>query len=249
MKIFKKALIKILIIAFWLILWQVVVSYLNRDLLLSVPTPISTGKAFWDVAGEWSFWRTALYSLFRVLEGFLLAVAVGTIFGTVSYKLKIVSELFSPILRLMRAIPIVAFIFMLFLWINKEIFPQLIAFFTVLPIIWSTTEKGLCSVDKNLIEMADVLGLPKYKTFKNIVFPGIKPAYSAALITGLGFAWKSAVAAEIMCGTANSLGGKLNENQAAMEYSYVFAVTVVIILFSIVLEGVLKLTLGKGVAK
>ncbi len=249
MKLFKKIILKALIIIFWLALWQAVVGYLNRDLLLPMPTPVSTAQAFVDMADEWQLWESALYSLLRVLEGFLLAVVVGTFLGAVSYQIRAVSALFSPVLRLMRAVPVAAFIILLFLWINKDVIPQLIAFFTVLPIIWATTEKGLCSVDKNLTEMAKVMGLSHYKTFKNIIFPGIKPSYSAALITGLGFAWKSAVAAEIICGTANSLGRALTENQAHFEYSHVFAVTAVIIVFSIVLEWLLKLTIGKEVAK
>ena len=240
---------KVLIFLFFILLWQVVAFFANKNLLIALPTPLSVAKAFIRLSLSISFWLSAFYSLYRVIIGFLIAVIAGTVLAVVSSKIKVIGEFISPLLRLMRAVPVAAFIILVFLWIREKKIPTLIAFLTVLPIIWDATYNALCSVDKTLIEMAQVLGMKKGKIFRFITFPSIKPAYSAALITGLGFAWKSGVAAEVISRTEMSLGNLLWIGKNAIDYDEVFAVTAVIVIFSVIFEYLLKVTLSKGVAK
>ncbi len=240
---------KVLIFLFFILLWQVVAFFANKNLLIALPTPLSVVKAFIRLSKDIAFWLSAFYSLYRVLIGFLLAVIAGTVLAILSSKIKIIGEFISPLLRLMRAVPVAAFIILVFLWVREKNIPALIAFLTVLPIIWDATYNALCSVDKSLIEMATVLGMKKGKVFRFITFPSIKPAYSAALITGLGFAWKSGVAAEVISRTEMSLGNLLWIGKNAIDYDEVFAVTAVIVIFSVIFEYLLKITLSKGVAK
>ncbi len=214
-----------------------------------MPTPITTVEAFVNLSGSAEFWTAAVFSLLRVMSGFLLAVILGTVCAVISARITLFSDFFSPILRLMRAVPVAAFIILVFLWVQKDYIPFLIAFLTVLPIMWISTEKALGSVDKGLLEMAKVMELTRVNTFKFIIFPSVKPTYSANLITSLGFAWKSGVAAEVICRSKNSLGDMLLISQSSIEYSEVFAITAVIIIFSVLLEGILKFLLRKEVAK
>lgn len=249
MKIIKKLTKKVLIIAFWILLWQLVISLLNKNLLIAMPTPVTTVQAFLTLSRQGEFWLSAMYSLLRVVCGFFCAVVIGTVCAVIAHRFTLFSEFCSPILRLMRAIPVAAFIILVFLWVQKDYIPQLIAFLTVLPIMWSGTEKSLSAVDKNLLEMSKVMGMSRVSTFRYIIFPSVKPSYSANLITGLGFAWKSGVAAEIICRSKASLGDMLLVSQSSVEYSSVFAITAVIIIFSILLEALLKFALRKEVAK
>lgn len=230
-------------------MWQLVISLLNKNLLIAMPTPVTTVKAFLSLSRQGEFWLSAVYSLLRVMAGFACAVIIGTVCAVISYKVKVFSAFFSPILRLMRAIPVAAFIILIFLWVQKDNIPQLIAFLTVLPIMWNSTEESLAVVDKNLLEMSKVMGMSRIKIFRYIIFPSVRPTYSASLITSLGFAWKSGVAAEVICRSRTSLGDMLLVSQSSIEYSEVFAITAVIIIFSVLLEGILKFFLRKEVAK
>ena len=73
---------------------------------------------------------------------------------------------------------------------------------------------------------------------RKITLPGIRPYFAAAVATGLGFAWKSGVAAEIICRTELSLGNMLWSSKSAVAYDEVFALTLVIVIWSAVLETV-----------
>ncbi len=241
-----KLLKKLLIAVFWIALWQIVFGIANNSLLLKIPTPIITAEAFIRLCSQSEFRVAALYTLLRVLLGFFLSVFVGVVMGYISFKIKAVKDFFSPVLRLIRAVPVAAFIILVFLWVDTAFIPQLIAFLTVLPIIWESTEKALFAVDKNLTEMAKVMGMKTMDTLKYIVYPEIKPHLTASFITGLGFAFKSGVAAEVICKSAKSLGELLWVGKTSVSYDEVFAVTAMIIILSIFLEWIMKKLLKEG---
>jgi NitT/TauT family transport system permease protein len=66
------------------------------------------------------------------------------------------------------------------------------------------------------------------------------PYLMAALTTGLGFAWKSGIAAEVICQPAQAIGKQLYFSKLYLETPQVFAWTAVVILLSVVLEKALK---------
>ena len=80
---------------------------------------------------------------------------------------------------------------------------------------------------------------------------GEKPAFlQAAISTGFGFAWKSGIAAEVICTPADSIGRQLYSAKAYLETPEVFAWTVTVVLLSVLLERVLLYTVKrKAVAK
>ena len=127
------------------------------------------------------------------------------------------------------------------LWIPTSVLPPFISFLMVFPVIWSYVETALLSVDKRLIEMARVYGLTGKGIIKNIKIPTVLPSLRAACITGLGFAWKSGVAAEVICNPTGSIGAILSGAKSNIEYEQVFAITLTIVLLSLLLENIIKL--------
>ena len=54
--------------------------------------------------------------------------------------------------------------------------------------------------------------------------------------SGIGFAWKSGVAAEVICRTQQSLGNLLWAGKSSIDYDEVFAVTLLIVLLSVLIQ-------------
>ena len=139
-------------------------------------------------------------------------------------------------MQLIRAIPVAVFTIVVFLWVSRPYIPSTIVFLTVLPIVWSNVETGLENADRHLSEMARVFGMSRRAILRQITLPGIRPYVSAAVTTGLGFAWKSGIAAEVICRTQGSLGDLLWSGKATVSYDEVFALTAVIVLCSALLQ-------------
>lgn len=239
----KSFLKKLLILCFWLAIWAGGAYAINQTLLIHIPTPFSTLKALLILGQSRTFYLSVAISLGRILLGFVLAVIIGVFFGVLSYKYSFFADLTEPVRRCVRAVPVASLIIVVFLWFDKDIIPILIAMLMVIPVIWDQSNAAFVRIDNQLIEMASVMGLSKLKLFSKIVWPAVKPTFSAACLSGLGIAWKAGVSAEVICRSTSSLGNLLWVEKNAIAYDEVFALTMVIILLSILMEKILKICL------
>ena len=88
--------------------------------------------------------------------------------------------------------------------------------------------------------MANVMGMDKKGIIMNIKLPAVLPALRNSCITGLGFAWKSGVAAEVICNPTGSIGALLSNAKSNLEYARVFAIVITIVVLSLILENIIK---------
>ena len=236
----RKALKNSAAILFWLAVWQLAATAANRSLLLPIPTPADTARALCRMAAEGGFWLTLGASLLRICAGFALALLAGIAGAAASVRWPLFRQLAAPLVQLIRTIPVAVFTIVVFLWVSRPYIPSTIVFLTVLPIVWSSVEAGLENTDRQLAEMARVFGMDRPAILRQITLPGIRPYVTAAAATGLGFAWKSGIAAEVICRTQGSLGDLLWSGKAAVSYDEVFALTVVIVLCSSLLQAAVR---------
>lgn len=228
-------------IAFWIIFWHFGALFSNQKLLLKIPLPLETINAFFENCTKPDFWSVIAVSLINIICGFLLAVVIGTLGGLLAGHSNFFKRLSSPILHIVRAVPVAAFIIVAWLWIPDKILPSFISFLMVLPIIWSHVDAGLSSIDKDIVEMASVYNMPKTDIITKIKLPFILPQLRTGCITGLGIAWKAGIAAEIITSPSMTLGAMLSRAKTSIDYEQVFAITLTIIILSITMEQLLKL--------
>lgn len=233
-KILKAALVA----AFWVGIWFAVSLYVNREIL--VPSPVKTLETLAALAATEKFRTAIVRSLFRILAGFLLALVFGCLGAVLSYRFRFFEWLFAPLLGLVRAIPVASFIILALVWIKTDTLPIFISFFMVLPIIWDNMLHGMRGVDKAALEAAAVDGAGKWGQIFFIVLPNLAPAFLSSAVTGLGFAWKSGIAAEVICRPPESLGNMLASAKNYLESAEVFAITATIIVLSLIFETLLK---------
>ncbi|MBQ6568846.1 MAG: ABC transporter permease subunit [Clostridia bacterium] len=225
---------------FWIAVWHIAASAANKKLLLKVPLPIDTVKEFFRICDKAVFWKAVGTSVLHILCGFGLAVVLGTVFGVLSGNIKPFKILSMPILHLIRSVPVAAFIVIAWLWIPSAVLPSFISCLMVLPIIWSHVDAGLLAIDNRLVEMARVYRMERKDIILKIKLPMISPYLRTGCITGLGIAWKSGVAAEVICNPGGSIGALLQGAKTAINYERVFAVTLMVVLLSLLLENILK---------
>lgn len=231
---------KLFSIVFWFSLWHFGARLLNGKLLFKIPLPIDTVKELLNCADDFLFWKAVGSSLIHIFSGFLIAVILGIVCGILSGNSLFFKELTSPIVRIIRSVPVAAVIILAWLWVPSNAIPSFIAFLMVFPIVWLQVETGLLSIDKKLIEMAQVMGMSNKDITRNIKIPSLLPSLRHSCIQGLGFAWKSGVAAEVICNPTGSIGALLSNAKSNLEYSKVFALVLTIIVLSLILENIIK---------
>ena len=230
---------------FWLLVWEGAALLVRQELL--IPTPLAVLRTLWRLAGTPLFWKAAGASLLRVAGGFLAAVAAGCAAAVLTARFSLARALLAPVLHIVRAAPVASFIILALVWFRTDVLPLFIAFLMVVPVVWANVEKGIRAADPALLEMARVYRFGRLKTLLRVQLPSVMPYFLAACTTGLGFAWKSGIAAEVICRPGLSIGRQLQDAKIYLETPEVFAWTATVVALSILLEkGLLRLAKRLG---
>lgn len=222
---------------FWCLIWQG--AALLVDLPLLLPGPIQVGKRLLDMGTEPEFWQAACLTLGRVVSGFFLGGAAGFLLAVCTYHSVLLDVLLAPAVRVVRAAPVASFILLCMLWLKSGVVPAFIAGLMALPIVWENVSQGLCTVDPQLLEMARLFGMSRGKTFFLIQLPSAFGYFRVACVTSMGMAFKSGVAAEVLCQPRQAVGTQLYYSKIYLETDALFALTVVVVLLSIITEKLL----------
>jgi NitT/TauT family transport system permease protein len=110
----------------------------------------------------------------------------------------------------------------------------------VAPVVWENVRRGLLETDKDLLEAAHAYRFGRWKTVLLLYIPSARPYFVSGCLTALGLAWKSGVAAEVICMPKSAIGTQLNYSKLYLETPSLFAWTLVVVLFSLLLERLLK---------
>ncbi len=244
-KFFKKILSGIVVTAFWLLVWEAasrIVSHDNELMLLILPGPKAVFEKWLAIAFTKPYLTAVGNSLARIIAGFVLGVLAGTLLGIATHCSKTADIVLSPIIKIIRAVPVVAISILLFLFFKSNTLPICIVCLMVMPVIWQTVYDGLNTPDQKLMEMAKVFDLSRTKTFFYIKVPCLSYSLMSSAVNALGLAWKSGIAAEVICLPKNSLGSALWQSKGSIEFDQVYAVTLTVVILSIVIEFLLKLS-------
>ena len=234
----------VLIALFWLGVWALAARVVARQLLL--PSPLVTFQTMLSLMQTEAFWLTAGTTLLRVLVGYLSAVLLGTVLGALCHFVPVLNSLLNPLRQIVRATPVSSFIILVLLWIQIGAVPAFISFLMVLPIIWTSVQEGLNATDARLIEMTNAYRLTAFQKVRYLYAPSVLPHFSAGCVTGLGFAWKSGIAAEVIAKPDFAIGSSLQDAKIYLETPTLFAWTALVILLSMALERVLVIGMRKA---
>ncbi len=227
----------------YLAAWALASAAVGKALVL--PSPLDTARALLALAGTVKFYQTVSMTLLRVLAGFAAGIAAGTLLGVVTAFSKAADELLAPLRAVVKATPVTSFIILVLLYLTSALTPAFIAFLMVVPVAWANVRAGVKSTDPLLVEMTKAFNVPKWRRFMRLYAPNALPSFVAACTTGLGFAWKSGVAAEVIANTELSIGRNLIESKLYLETPELFAWTAAVVLMSILLEKLMLKLLGR----
>ena len=226
-----KALISL---AFWIAVWFGLAALVGQELL--IPTPFSVLKTLVLLAGKASFWQAAGLSLLRIFGGFAFGVLLGTIFAVLTIRFELIDALISPLIKIVRATPVASFIILALLWIGHSFVPAFISMLMVIPVVWESLRAAILGTDRDLLEMAKSYRFGTFRTIKLVYVPSVLSSFTAACLTSIGLAWKSGIAAEVLCLPRLAIGTDLYYSKIYLETPSLFAWTAVVIMLSFALE-------------
>lgn len=141
-------------------------------------------------------------SSLRVALGFAAGASLALVIGAAVGLSRRAEALLDPGFQALRAIPSLAWVPLLLLWLGIDEAPKLVliaigAFFPV----YMGVSSGLRDVDRKLVEVARLVGLPPLAMARRVLLPAALPAVMTGLRNGLSLAWMFMVAAELIAAT------------------------------------------------
>jgi NitT/TauT family transport system permease protein len=174
-----------------------------------VPSPLQVARSWYKwifggpglglspYSGTWT--ANVLYSARRVIEGFLIAAAVGIPLGLLIGWNRLVARVVDPSIQLLRPVPITAWlpfsIAVFGIYDASALF--LIGLGAFYPIVVNTTH-GVRDTNLLLLRAARMLGAGSWTILTKVVFRSALPSVFTGLRLGIGVAWTAVIVAEMI---------------------------------------------------
>jgi len=164
-----------------------------------LPAPSTIALTFAEMVRTGELFGHLSISLLRVLQGFLLGAFWAIVLGTLIGLSPLVSRALTLLLGVLRPIPVVAWVPLLILWlgIGEGSKVTLIGIGTFWPVLLNLIH-GIRTVDRKLLEVASVFRKGPVALLRRVIFPAALPSLVTGLRLGLGMAWMSVIAAELL---------------------------------------------------
>ncbi|HWA73053.1 MAG TPA: ABC transporter permease [Polyangiaceae bacterium] len=200
---------------------------------LPAPTVVGQTLVALGVSGELG--EHVISTLARLLLGFALGAALGTLLGVSCARSEKLRGLLDPSLQALRSIPSLAWVplFLLWLGIQETSKVALIAVGAFFP-VYLNLLSGILSIDRRLVEVGQMNGYEGWALSRHVLIPAALPAYLTGLRSGLGLSWMFVVAAELL-GASRGLGYLMVDGQSTSRIELVLAA-----IFSFALLGKLS---------
>ncbi len=225
---------KLPVLLFWLAVWEAVALIAGNAVL--VASPVETFREFLRLLGESSFYFSLGKSILRIGGGFAAGLFCAAFLAFLAYRIPFVESLFTPLMRFLLAVPVASFAVLLLIWWGASFLSAAVSFLVVLPQFYVSFTEGMKSLDKKMLQMAEVYRLPGFSRFFYVYRPALRPFLYSSMKISLGMCWKSGVAAEVIGLPDFSIGEGLYFSKITLNTAGVFAWTGVIILLSILFE-------------
>ena len=192
-----------------------------------LPTPSDVARALAGLG-----WHTVAVhvaaSTLRVVAGYaigaILALAIGSFVGLSATA----RALLDPSFQALRAIPSLAWVPLLLLWLGIGEAPKLamIAIGSFFP-IYMGVAAGIRGVDRKLVEVAQLMRLGSFALVRRVLLPAALPSVLTGLRNGLSLAWMFMVAGELIA-ASSGLGYLLTDGRETSRADLVLAAIVLL---------------------
>ena len=224
------------IAVFWLIVWQILSIKIANDFFL--PGPITVVQSLGQLVVEPMFYQSIGSTMIKIGFGFLMAFVTGCLLGSLAYRFQLIEELISPLISIIKCIPIASMIILILVWVHSAYLSIVISFTVVTPMIYFSVLEGLKNVDERILEMATVYQMKPLTKIRYIYLSELLPYVTSSTKTALGFCWKSGISAEIIGLPRYSIGEQLYYSKIYLNISDLFAWTLVIVALSMLFETI-----------
>jgi ABC-type nitrate/sulfonate/bicarbonate transport system permease component len=193
----------------------------------ALPTPQASVSAIYH---RWSIFQPlTLQTIKETAYGFGIGAAIGFLLGVFMSASKTVQRLVYPALITSQAVPIVAIAAPLAILFGFGVLPKLVivAWVVFFPVVVNVLD-GLAHVDRDLVNLARVMGAKRTRAFIAIQLPATLSPLFSGLKIGATYAVTGAVIGEWVASAQQGLGTYLQTANASLDTPGVMGATILL---------------------
>ncbi len=235
----EKTLISVSSIAGFFVLWQVAATagWINH---LFFSSPIEVGQAAVADLQTAEFWDSLRQSSIEFVVGFVAAIVVAVPLGLILGWYRSLGDLLDPWLSFFYALPRIALIPIILMWIGLTIWSIIVvvflgAFFQIL----LNTMKGPRVVDERLANVARSYHASDRLTFTTLVLPSSVPYILSGLRLGTSRAITGVVIGEFFASTSG-LGHEIFLTSISLESGRLLFATILLIALGVIAVEIIQ---------
>jgi len=172
-----------------------------------LPTLPKIAGTLWTLTIDGTLPEHAFYTMYRVLTGLALAVAVGLPLGILMGRFRPVESFFLPLASALMPIPSLAWVPVFILWFGLgNTVAILIVFYAALFPMLLNAWSGVRAVNPIWLRAAGAMGADERALFWKVIIPGASPFIITGLRQAFLRAWIAVVGAEMLAASDWGLG-------------------------------------------
>ncbi len=218
-------------------LWFLFYEMINHPLIF--PHPSHVLKAFFSILTE-SMYLISIGMTFMRLISIIFAISVLAIsLGFFMGKHHHAEVFFRPWFTGIKTVPVISIVIIILIIFGPSLAPWIITFMVVFPIIYQATLEGMHHINKDLLDVFYLEHAHFKESIMYVYLPLLKNHIMLSLLQSFSLGLKVLIMAEYFAQTKYSIGRSLFIAKSNIDYAYVFAWTVIIVLCAILLETII----------
>jgi len=194
-----------------------------------MPTLPKVGSTLVDLLADGTMLRHAFYTLYRMLAGFALAVAIGLPLGILMGRYRAVENFCLPLTSALMPIPSLAWVPVFILWfgLGDTVTILIVLYAATFPMVLSAWS-GMRAVNRLWLRAAGAMGADENALFWKVILPGAAPFIITGLRQAFLRAWIAVVGAEMIAASDWGLGWVIYESREYLKVDVMLASVAVI---------------------
>lgn len=211
--------------------WVLVTAGIAEERFISpalLPSPWEVVQSFNSLLEDGALVQAIIATLRRVLSGFMLSVCIGVPLGMAAGSWRSLGAFLSPLVLVMRNVPIAALIPLTILWFGiDESQKVMFIFIATVPFVFSDAAAAVIGIHERYVETAQTLGASAWQVVSKVLVPLALPNVFTSLRSLFGIAFGYIMLAELI-NAKYGLGYLLSVSQRRGHTDHIFLVLIII---------------------
>lgn len=194
-----------------------------------------------------STYISILYSLYKMLIGYVVSILLALIIGTIAGLYKKIYILLSPLMTTLKAIPTASLLFLFIVLAGFDNSPIYVVILVSFPILYESIVGGIVNIPSNINDAISLDGGNNIKNTLKVKLPLSINYILVGIASSFSLAFKVEIMSEVLSGsTRDGIGSSIKLSQiTSTNMTPIFAWTIIAVLLMLIFDYLAKIIKNK----